>query len=345
MDLRQFGDKVVLFSNTAGTGLYGVIRRAKLAAGRNPRELADTARRKWHRRFHPYETMDFAQAIHLEVTNACNLKCVMCPRTTMDRHVGFMPRELFDKILAQLAEHKQLIESVALMGLGEPFLHKELFDFARAAKQAGLVHVYTSTNATLLDDDAVAQMLDGQSFDQIILSVDGINKDTYEAVRPGEPYETVEANVARLLAAKRKHGAKLPAVELQILLMRETENEIEDFCRRWVPELGGNDRILIKEADTFGGQVDDRRVDGQVRREPAERFACRQLWKDMSIGWDGLVTVCCKDVLYKLALGNAHDDRLVDLWTSKRWNGIRRLHLEGKWAWLDPCNTCREWWV
>ncbi|MHA1567946.1 MAG: radical SAM/SPASM domain-containing protein [Alphaproteobacteria bacterium] len=345
MDLRRFGNKVALFSNTAGTGLHGVLRRVKLAAGKSPGELTAALRRKLHRRYHPHEPMPFAQAIHLEVTNACNLKCVMCPRTTMDRAVGSMPRDLFEKIVAELAEHKKWIESVALMGLGEPFLHKNLFAFAALARQAGLRNLYTSTNATLLSDEIVARLLEEKPFDFLILSVDGVNKETYEAVRPGEPYETVEANVERLLTAKRQRGAKRPAVELQILLMRQTEDEVEDFCERWAPLLSANDRILIKEADTFGGQVDDLRVTEHQRREPVDRFACRQLWKDLSIGWDGLVTVCCKDVLYKLALGNARTDRLVDLWQSKRWNGIRRLHLDGKWDWLDPCINCREWWI
>jgi radical SAM protein with 4Fe4S-binding SPASM domain len=127
--------------------------------------------------------------------------------------------------------------------------------------------------------------------------------------------------------------------------MAETEKEIEPFCETWVPLLGPTDRILIKEVDTFGGQVGDRRTALQRGLAPTERFACRQLWKDLSISWDGRVTVCCKDVLYKLSVGDASRERLADLWTSARWDAIRRLHLTQKWNALDPCRTCQEWWI
>ncbi len=344
MNLSRFGDKVVFFSDTTGGGWRGLLRRAENTLAKSPTRILDDLRRKTHRKLHPHETLPFAQAIHIEVTNACNLQCVMCPRTGMDRHVGFMERPLFEKIITELAVHRRTIESVALMGLGEPLLHKELIDFAQLAKAAGLGRLYTSTNATLLTQEFVDRLFDTDVFDQIILSVDG-GKQTYEKVRPGAPYEETEAGVQRLLRAKRERGTKRPAIELQILYMEQTAPEIETFCERWVPQLPPGDRILIKEVDTFGGQVSDQRLAGQKRREPAQRFACRQLWKDMSIGWDGLVTVCCKDVLYKLALGNAAEQSLAELWESKRWNGIRRMHLENKWDWLEPCNECREWWI
>jgi len=345
MDLRRFGPRVVLFSQTTGYGLYGVIRRAQLAAGKSPGELYHALRRKARRRFRPHEVMPFAQAIHIEVTNACNLKCVMCPRTTMDRPVGHMSRELFAKLVAELAPRRAWIESVALMGLGEPFLHKDLFALARLARDAALPNLYTSTNVTLLDEERVNRLFADNVFDLLICSVDGVTKQTYESVRPGQSYEIVENNMERLLAAKRERGAKRPAIELQILLMKQTENEVEAFCERWAPMLGPTDRILVKEADTFGGQVPDVRIAAQQRREPAARFACRQLWKDLSIGWDGQVTVCCKDVLYKLAVGNVAEERLVDLWRGERWRRLREQHLAGGWDRLNPCRDCREWWI
>lgn len=344
MNLQRFGGKVVFFSDTTGGGWRGLARRVANALDRSPARLVDDARRKWQRRTAPRATLPFAQAIHIEVTNACNLRCVMCPRLEMQRPVGRMSRELFTKILAELAPRRRTIESIALMGLGEPFLHPDLIDLARQAKDAGLGRLYTSTNATLLTDDTVAALIDADVFDQLILSVDG-GEQTYERVRPGAPYAVVEAGVERLLVAKRARGGRRPAIELQILMMDETAAEIEPFCERWAPHLGDGDRILIKEVDTFGGQVSDRRLTGQKRLEPAERYACRQLWKDLSISWDGHVTVCCKDVLYKLALGNVDDAPLVELWQSRRWNAIRRLHIEGKWQWLDPCDQCREWWI
>jgi len=136
MDLARYGGKVVMFSDTTGGGWRGLRRRMFLASDKSVEQLAYTLHRKLHRRYRPYKLLPFAQAVHLEVTNACNLKCVMCPRTGMDRDVGFMPRDLFLKIVQQLKEQRRWIESVALMGLGEPLLHKEFFWPAAFANSA-----------------------------------------------------------------------------------------------------------------------------------------------------------------------------------------------------------------
>jgi len=344
MNLARFGEKVVFFSDTVGGGVGGFVRRMQRLAERKPGRLYNDARRKLHRRLAPHQLLPFAQAIHIEVTNACNLHCVMCPREGMTRPVGLMDRRLFAKLIEELAQHRREIESVALMGLGEPFLHKELIDFARLARDHGLSRIYTSTNATLLDEPRVTEVLDADVFEQLILSVDG-DKETYESLRCGASYERTAANVRGLLAAKRARGRPRPAIDLQILLMNETESRIEAFCEEWVPHLGPGDRILVKEVDTFGGQVADRRTATHRGRQPAQRFACRQLWKDLSISWDGRVTVCCKDVLYKLAVGDANADKLADLWRSTRWEALRKLHLEERWNALDPCRTCAEWWI
>lgn len=42
----------------------------------------------------------------LETTNVCNMKCVMCPRTTkMERALGFMDTNTFARIIDQLEPH------------------------------------------------------------------------------------------------------------------------------------------------------------------------------------------------------------------------------------------------
>ncbi|MCZ7587108.1 MAG: SPASM domain-containing protein [Deltaproteobacteria bacterium] len=142
---------------------------------------------------------------------------------------------------------------------------------------------------------------------------------------------------------KRELGARRPVVTLQILAMPQTLGEIDAFCERWRPLLGDGDEVLIKEVDTFGGLVDDIRLDAS--REPVDRYPCRMLWKDVSISWDGRVTVCCKDVYYKLTVDRADNASIGNIWTSTQWNAYRRLHAQGDWDCMDPCDRCREWYV
>ena len=323
-----------------GTGLTGWKHRAGKWVQHDKTELINNAYRKLRKKLSP-EQMPFAQAVHIEVTNACNLECVMCPLIKQDRKTGVMAPELFEKIVGQLEKYRAILEGVALMGLGEPLLYKQLERFSAIAKQAHLPNVYTSTNAMLLDADRTESLLQEGRFDRIIFSLDGFTKETFEKIRKGADFEQVYENVRWFLKRKNKLAGKTVAT-LQILMMENTESELVDFCKYWVPLLGPRDEILVKEVDSFGGLVSDSGIDSS--KEPPERFACRQLWKDLSIAWNGDVTVCCKDVFYKLTVGNAGTDQLDQLWNSDKWNALRQAHKKGVFS-MDPCKNCREWYI
>ena len=339
--MRDWGDKVVFFP---GEPLRGAARAGQIlrsAIRTRPIHFYHKGVRHLYRRYRP-RSFPFPQWVHVEVTNACDMDCVMCPRRDMERPVGFMDQELFDRLIGQLRPMRRFIEGVALMGLGEPLLHRRLVEMSVQAKRAGLSHVYTSTNAQLLDGEAADLILARSGFDRIIFSVDGADRETYESIRLKGDYDRVVANIEGFLERKRRTKRTRPRTTLQMLVMEQTEHEVDEFLARWVPKLGPTDDILIKTVDTFGGQVADYRAD--LFHRPAERIPCRQLWKDLSIAWDGAVTVCCKDVLYRLAVGDARKDRLVDIWTSAGWNAIRRAHLGGRWT-MPPCDVCDEWYL
>jgi len=283
--------------------------------------------------------LSFPQNVHIEVTNVCNLDCIMCPYGNMPRKKGYMDYETFTEIIDQCAGRFPL-QRIALMGLGEPLLHPQLIKMSRYAKQAGIRNIYTSTNCVFLDEEKSNALLKESGFDHLIFSIDGATKETYEQLRRRSDFNEVVQNVARFLELKRKLVKIKPRATLQILVMKETQAELDDFCRFWMPLLGNRDDILIKDVDTFGGQVEDRRVNSKTL---TKRRPCRQLWADLSISWDGEVTVCCKDVYYKLAVGNLREENLEGLWKGKNWNKIRELHLDGRYSQLSPCDKCQEW--
>jgi radical SAM protein with 4Fe4S-binding SPASM domain len=339
--VRDYGDKVVFFPGEPVPARRRLGQVARAIGTTPPRHLVDKATRHLLRRFAP-RSFPFPQWVQVEVTNACNLDCVMCPRRSMDRPVGFMDRGLFSALIAEMRPLRRYVEGLALMGLGEPLLHRDLIAMSREAKAAGFAHVYTSTNAQLLTPEVSERLVRDGGFDRVIFSVDGANEATYEAIRARGNYARLVENVEAFLAIKRRLGTSGPRSTIQLLVMDRTKDEVEPFLDRWVPRLGPTDDVLVKTVDTFGGQVGDYRVDHAHR--PAERVACRQLWKDLAISWDGRVTVCCKDVLYRLAVGDARETPLARLWRSPKWDALRRSHLAGRWD-MDPCDRCDEWYL
>ncbi|MDP8254652.1 MAG: radical SAM protein [Candidatus Alcyoniella australis] len=338
---ERWGGKVIFFPGRSPGAAARLGRYVELLRCVPTSELAIKAAARLAARVAP-RLLPFPRYLHVEITNRCNMRCVMCPREQMDRPTGLIDQGLFRRIVDQAAQHANLIEGVALMGLGEPLLHPQFVELTKLAADAGAPHLYTSTNAALLDQAMARRLLESQALERIIFSLDGTKPETYEAIRRHGDFAAVTSNIRGFLAAKAACGASLPRTTLQILVMDSTSDELEPFLEQWVPLLGPTDDILVKEVDTFGGQVEDRRV---VDRTPAKRFACRQLYKDMSISWDGRVTVCCKDVLYRLEVGNVRDSTLEQLWRCAGWQRIRELHEQGRWDELTPCDGCNEWYL
>ncbi|MCB1152435.1 MAG: radical SAM protein [Deltaproteobacteria bacterium] len=339
--------QIKYFSRTVEPGLRGQVRRITQLRYRTPTEVAGAVTRKALRRNDKFRLLPFPQAVHIEITNQCNLACVMCPYPVMEREKGMMDEALFRRIVGELSDHRLLLENVAIMGLGEPMLNPRLEDFIVIAHEARIPNVYLSTNGTALTEKRARRLIEDGALGRIIISLDGASKETYESIRIGANFERVMENAERMIRLKKELGRLRPHVSLQILAMPQTESELDAFCERWAPLLGETDEILIKEVDTFGGQVDDIRLDEFKSAKP--RIACRQLWKDMSISWDGRVTVCCKDVFYKLEVDRvaAEGDGpgLKDIWRSKTWQAYRRLHEGGHWNRMKPCDVCEEWAV
>lgn len=284
--------------------------------------------------------LPFPQNIHIEVTNNCNLSCVMCPVGQQPREKGFMDFKVFEKIVQQ-CKNKFSLEKMALMGLGEPLLHPEIVTMSRYAKERGIRHVFTSTNATLLNEKLSEKIILESGFDLVSFSIDGATKETYESIRVNANFEKVISNIQTFIGIRRKCKKTKPIINMQILVMKETRNEVRDFISFWNERLDKQDIIFIRDVDTFGGQVEDRRLNHQLPN--VRRIPCVQLWRDLAISKDGLVTVCCKDVLYKLCVGDILKNSIAEIWSNKEWEAIRRIHRAARWDEIPLCKNCSEW--
>src|SRR4051794_15979420 len=86
--------------------------------------------------------------LQLEITSACNLRCVMCLvryRRPVNKLAGAMPLELFERLVADVPDLRRL----TLQGLGEPLLSPHLMPMIRTAVERRIM-VGFNTNATLL---------------------------------------------------------------------------------------------------------------------------------------------------------------------------------------------------
>ena len=161
-------------------------------------------------------------AIQIEVTSRCNIRCVMCPVTVLaDRwHAQNLDWELYLRI-ARAFEH---IKYVHLQGWGEPLLHPRLFDMIRVAKEAGC-RVGFTTNGTLLGEVASQRLLD-LHLDLLAVSIAGATPQTHAAIRVGSDLLQILNNLRRLLDLRARQKVPHPKVEIFFLMTKTNMAEL-----------------------------------------------------------------------------------------------------------------------
>ncbi|HBG60278.1 MAG: hypothetical protein A2Y03_03840 [Omnitrophica WOR_2 bacterium GWF2_38_59] len=261
----------------------------------------------------------------IEISNACNLKCSMCPRNNMERKVEFMTSQAFESIIK---DNKETLEFVSLNGYGEPLMHPELSRFLNICKtykiKSGI-----STNCTLLDEKRSRELLENPP-DLIILAIDGATSETYEEVRVGAKFDIVIKNVKRFLGMRKGYNKK-PFVVLQFIYMTETKSQINKF--KGLFNGYDYDSIRIRQLTHSGRNRTDSNYNNSMG-------SCSWIWNEPMILSDGTLVPCCQDVNGILKLGNIFNDPLSTLWNTGSINSLREKHSCNLRKTINLCEQC-----
>lgn len=130
------------------------------------------------------------EIVVIEPTNRCNLNCTMCYRREHLKETGDMSLGLFKKI----AQSVKGARHICCHGGGEPLLHPQIFEMINYTYE--ICHPETlsiTTNGTLLNQE-MARKLQASKLNRLYVSIDGADKQTYEAIRE-VPFEEVVENI------------------------------------------------------------------------------------------------------------------------------------------------------
>jgi radical SAM protein with 4Fe4S-binding SPASM domain len=302
-------------------------------------------------RTHDMAALPFPSVIQLQTINACQAACIMCPYSTYSKvfRRGRMDDELFEKVIAEIAEHPEVRAFVPMLQ-NEPLLDKKLFDRIARFKllTGGRVQVELVTNGAFLTSDVVAEIRKVK-LDVLDISLDAVTKETYERIRVGLDFDQVIAGVERVIAAD------LPATSVFVRLVRQRENvhEVLAFAERWRARGVG---VFIYSAHDRAGSVDgfDERVRFSERELPVlqrlERHAsrawlrhCPLPFASANIVHNGDMLLCAHDWGRKVVLGNVRDATIAELWNGDRMREIRRLVSERRYTEVAACRDCSLW--
>lgn len=286
---------------------------------------------------HPenWSSIDFPVEIALELTNHCNLRCIMCPVPNLERERGFMEDGIFMKVVEQLSTESGFL--FLPQGFGESLLHKKYGHFMDLAKRAGIRPIVVLTNGMLLDVKAISVLLNAA--DVLVVTVDGVTAKTYESVRVNGKFEKVKENIEQLL--RLRDDAQSPHIVLRIIRMKETEDEVEAFRTYWADKLHSGDSVQVVGFNDWTGNVTYRGTDGTRTRR--DRHPCRMLWKNLTVYHDGRVSPCCYDAEGELIVGSVLNQSLREIWKSSSLRDLRELHFLCQFEKIPICSRCGNW--
>jgi len=91
--------------------------------------------------------------IYLEVTSHCNFDCSFCPNAFMRRERGFMPFNMFTRIVDEISTYK-MASKILFHVMGEPLLHPQIFDLLKYAAQK-IPRQILVTNGSLFNESNI----------------------------------------------------------------------------------------------------------------------------------------------------------------------------------------------
>lgn len=284
----------------------------------------------------------YPKNLMVEVTNSCNLKCIMCYSRNMIRPKGFMSLDTY-KLILNSAKELETIEMVGLYTTGEAFLHPHIFDFIKHAKDMGFRYVYITTNGVLLNEKSINKIFES-GLDSIKFSIDAADKKTYESVRVGGNFDVLYRNIKMLREMRdaKKSNLKIYGSFVLTNKNREDLTKFKEFWKNLVDEV-----VIYIVMNQAGHQIKEfeELVPDEVKPllENKGDTHCNRLWNRIVVTYDGKYTICPEDFEAEITYGDIHKESMKDSWNSERMKKYRSMFKTRDFSQSPNCGVCNTY--
>ncbi|MBI4776563.1 MAG: radical SAM protein [Deltaproteobacteria bacterium] len=282
------------------------------------------------------QALHFPDRITVELTNHCNLECVMCPREHMTGSKGYMEVALFRKIVDEMVSFGRT--ALVPFFRGETLLHPRWIEMLGYAKERGIGPIQFATNATLMSEKAARALLDLE-LDFVSFSLDSIDPDIYRTVRRGAELEVVLRNIEVFCDLKKRRKIDKPEIQVSVVRTENTASGVEDFVAYWSNRV---DRVRVYEQHSRDGRF------GSLKKESGSescetRTPCFKPFRDMVIYWNGRVALCNHDWDRIRPLGDVNVESMERIWRGDAYRRVRKAHIDNGDGLDQPCSGCDHW--
>ncbi len=181
---------------------------------------------------------------------ACNFRCRMCYFSSEDRRQklkGSFKSEDLNRIAEVIFPQALKLQ----IGCGaEPTIFKHNVDIVRVAKQYGVPYISFTTNANLLVEDEIHNLLEA-GLNEFTISLHGVEQETYEYMMKGGSYD-IFMNVLRVISKKK---LEFPHCKIRVNYTANDQN-VEELSRFFkVFEDISIDILQVRPIQDIGGEI------------------------------------------------------------------------------------------
>lgn len=285
----------------------------------------------------------FPKFFEVETVNACNARCLMCTINDWSKRESLvMDSGLWDKFLEEIKEYSHWIDRVNLSRDGEPLLDKDLTSKVKDLKAANIRYITFSTNGSLLDQEKSRSLL-AAGLDDIMFSIDGATKQTFEKIRIGLNFEAVVENCMNFIRM-RDAGSYETTIRVRMVLLDKNKHELDTWFDFWRPLLRAGDRVYAKPAHSWGNQLaGHEKMAESIRPKDYSGQPCISPWSTMIIKVNGDIPLCPVDFQCRFFMGNLRNSSIKEIWHCDGFEKVRAKLLAGQRDELGLCKDCYLW--
>lgn len=277
--------------------------------------------------------------LKIDLSPLCNLHCPVCVHATPKENSNILATQSFDSSQRMsITDYKKIIDEVKdksqavyLYLMGEPFMHPQLLEMSRYARDAGLNVMVSSHFSFRFPDEKITEIANS-GITHLEVSIDGSTQDVYEQTRIGGHLEWILDNLQRLAEYKKHHKLQYPKIEIQFLAFEHNQHQIE-AVRKIAADLNV-DMFTVEDGDV--GSWAEMAADNFniIGPQPDKIIpSCHWPYASMVIKYNGDAVPCClfnmgkefsKDNSQSMALGNVFKNGISGVWNNDAYQSVRR---------------------
>jgi radical SAM protein with 4Fe4S-binding SPASM domain len=284
-------------------------------------------------------------SVGIELTNWCNLRCPECLSGSemISRPRGFMEEELYKKIISEAGPY---FYNINLYFQGEPMLHPQFF---RLIENSGKTRITVSTNGHFLSEENSLKLV-RSGISRLIVSLDGMDSETYSKYRVNGDLEKVLAGIRTVSAVLSKTRSSMK-LEIQFLVNRYNESQINE-AKKFAKEV--NCSLRLKSMQVINPEKIEewmpenekyrrysRNKNGEFTHKNLLKNSCFRLWMNPVVTWDGKVVPCCFDKDAYHIMGDLNETSFREIWYGEKFKAFRNTILQQRNS-VEICRNCTE---